>query len=106
MDIGEDTNVYSATELAFYLNKDGEEYVKFFDDDSPFAPWNRAFKREGAYFGYNKTCYFGMNYYDTLVSVEELKDISLKFRGSSNQRVIDVKKTLQTNDIVWVENLK
>lgn len=38
--------------------------------------------------------------------VEELKDISLKFRGSSNQRVIDVKKTLATNEIVWVENLK
>lgn len=38
--------------------------------------------------------------------VEELKDISLKFRGSSNQRVIDVKRTLETNEIVWVENLK
>ncbi len=38
--------------------------------------------------------------------VEELKDISLKFRGSSNQRVIDVKKTLKTNEIVWVEGLK
>ncbi len=38
--------------------------------------------------------------------VEELKDISLKFRGSSNQRIIDVKKTLKTNEIVWVENLK
>ena len=38
--------------------------------------------------------------------VEELKDISLKFRGSSNQRVIDVKKTLATNEIVWVEGLK
>ena len=24
--------------------------------------------------------------------VEELKDISLKFRGSSNQRIIDIKK--------------
>lgn len=29
--------------------------------------------------------------------VEELKNLSLKFRGSSNQRVIDVKKTLQNN---------
>ena len=36
--------------------------------------------------------------FDVLVDgpfVEELKDIRLKFRGSSNQRVIDVPKTLQ-----------
>ena len=32
--------------------------------------------------------------------VEELKDIRLKFRGSSNQRVIDVKKTLAAKKIV------
>ena len=32
--------------------------------------------------------------------VEALKDISLKFRGSSNQRIIDVKRTLETGDIV------
>ncbi len=32
--------------------------------------------------------------------VEELKDIRLKFRGSSNQRVIDVKQTLKQNKIV------
>ncbi len=32
--------------------------------------------------------------------VEEKKDITLKFRGSSNQRVIDVKKTLAQNKIV------
>ena len=32
--------------------------------------------------------------------VEELKDIRLKFRGSSNQRVIDVKKTLDAKRIV------
>lgn len=31
--------------------------------------------------------------------VEDLHDISLKFRGSSNQRVIDVKKTLATKRI-------
>lgn len=31
-----------------------------------------------------------------------LKDISLKFRGSSNQRIIDVKKTLETGSItIW-----
>ena len=32
--------------------------------------------------------------------VLELKDISLRFRGSKNQRVIDVKKTLNSDDIV------
>ena len=32
--------------------------------------------------------------------VEELRDITLKFRGSSNQRVIDVKKSLKQNKVV------
>ncbi len=32
--------------------------------------------------------------------VEELKDISLKFRGSKNQRIIDVKKTLEAGSAV------
>ncbi len=41
--------------------------------------------------------------FDVLVDgayVEELKDIRLKFRGSSNQRVIDIPKTLQAKKIV------
>lgn len=32
--------------------------------------------------------------------VESLHDISLKFRGSSNQRVIDMKKSIESNKIV------
>lgn len=32
--------------------------------------------------------------------VESLKNLTLKFRGSSNQRVIDMKKTLSENKIV------
>ena len=31
---------------------------------------------------------------------EELKDISLNFRGSSNQRIIDMKKTRATGQVV------
>ena len=34
---------------------------------------------------------------------EELKDIRLRFRGSSNQRVIDVKKTLEAGEVVLFE---
>ena len=32
--------------------------------------------------------------------IDKLRDITLKWRGSSNQRVIDVKKTLEENKIV------
>lgn len=32
--------------------------------------------------------------------VEELKDVTLHWKGSSNQRVIDVKKTLETGEVV------
>jgi anaerobic ribonucleoside-triphosphate reductase activating protein len=41
--------------------------------------------------------------FDVLVDgpyIEELKDIRLKFRGSSNQRVIDVKATLEKGECV------
>ncbi len=32
--------------------------------------------------------------------IEDKKDLTLKFRGSSNQRIIDVKKSLEKNTIV------
>lgn len=36
--------------------------------------------------------------------IDELRDISLQFRGSSNQRIIDVQKTLEKNEVVlWQE---
>ena len=48
-----------------------------------------------------------LKYSDVLVDgayVDELRDISLPFKGSSNQRIIDVQKSLSENKIIlWVE---
>ena len=47
-----------------------------------------------------------LSYIDVLVDgefVEEKKNISLAFRGSENQRIIDLKKTFETGDIVIYE---
>lgn len=32
--------------------------------------------------------------------IEDLKDLTLKFRGSSNQRIIDINKSLEQNQII------
>ena len=48
-----------------------------------------------------------MRYIDVLVDgpfIEELKDISLQFRGSSNQRIIDIPATRRSVKIIlWEE---
>lgn len=35
--------------------------------------------------------------------IQELKDLKLRFRGSSNQRVIDVQKTLESGEVVVLD---
>ena len=48
-----------------------------------------------------------LKYTDVLVDgayVDELRDISLAFRGSNNQRIIDVPKSLEQNKVIlWQE---
>ena len=36
--------------------------------------------------------------------IEEQRDITLKFRGSKNQRLIDVKETLKQGEIITIQN--
>ena len=48
-----------------------------------------------------------LSFVDVLVDgpfVEEKKNLSLRFRGSSNQRIIDVPASLQTGEIVLWED--
>lgn len=47
-----------------------------------------------------------INYIDYIVDgefIEELKDLKLRFKGSSNQRIINVKESLATDSIVLWE---
>ena len=47
-----------------------------------------------------------MNYLDTLIDgqyIDELHDFTLKYRDSSNQRVIDVQKSIKENKIILYE---
>ena len=57
----------------------------------------------------NETTHELLKYLDYVVDgkfVEELKNPSLQFRGSSNQRIIDVKKTLQEHKVVLWDKLE
>lgn len=47
-----------------------------------------------------------LQYLDVLVDgpyVEERKDLNLRFRGSNNQRVIDVKESLKSEDVILLD---
>ena len=48
-----------------------------------------------------------INYIDILIDgeyVDELRDITLAFKGSPNQRIIDVKETLKQGEIITIQN--
>ncbi len=49
-----------------------------------------------------------ISYIDILVDgkfIEELKNLSLRFRGSSNQRIIEVKESLEKGEIILWEGM-
>lgn len=85
----------------------------------PFLQFEAAneLARAAKNFGLNVWCYTGFKFeeipenrlenIDVLIDgefIESLRDLELQFRGSSNQRIIDVKKTFAQKKIVlWTE---
>ncbi len=110
------------------LNLLGRSYINGFTllGGEPMEPENRAVllpflkKVRDKYPDLSIWCYSGytfeellksgaddiLEYIDVLVDGEfvlEKKDIRLPFRGSSNQRILDVKSSLSQNEPVWYE---
>lgn len=79
-----------------------EDLIMFVHDNFNKTQW--------LYTGYHWNDIKNLNiikYLDVVVDgpyIEELRDVSLKWRGSSNQRVIDVRKSLETGQVVlWCD---
>lgn len=113
------------------LTELGKDYIMGLSllGGEPFEPENRAAltdlleKAKQKYPEKQVWCYTGfqfeellkqetakkmLKYIDVLVDgkfVEELKSADLIFRGSSNQRIIDVKKSLEAGSVVWLEGI-
>ena len=80
------------------------EYFKFKHPEKSIWVWT-GFKYEDIIKMENNYNIF--NYIDVLVDgqfEEDKKDLTLKWRGSSNQRVINCKKSLAENKIILKEN--
>ena len=80
------------------------EYFKFKHPEKSIWVWT-GFKYEDIIKMENNYNIF--NYIDVLVDgqfEEDKKDLTLKWRGSSNQRVIDCKKSLAKNKIILKED--
>lgn len=109
-------------ELISELDKDYISGITFSGGD-PFYPENRVYihtlaayvkqvihKTVWMYTGYSWEEIKdekGIENFDVIVDgeyIESLRDTNLKWRGSSNQRVIDVKKSLETGEVVlWCD---
>ena len=57
-------------------------------------------KQRGTNFNYDKVIYLSHGYGGNITN---LNDITLKFKGSSNQRLVDVPKSLERGEVVLYE---
>lgn len=126
-DFGKPFTKLTEEEILAELDKD---YIKGLSllGGEPFEPENRAaltqlLKRVREKYPQKTVwCYTGFEFegltdptakamlylIDVLVDgkfVEELKSPDLIFRGSSNQRIIDVKKSLEAGEVIWLEGV-
>lgn len=126
-DFGKPFTKETETEILAELDKD---YIKGLSllGGEPFEPENRAAltellkKVKDKYPQKPVWCYTGFQFeelddqtaremlslIDVLVDgkfAEELKSPDLIFRGSSNQRIIAVKKSLEAGEVIWLEGV-
>ena len=120
---GKTFGIVDETELFFYLDK---EYCSgltlsggdplYIDNRESILELCRKFRRK---YGNSKTIWLYTGYYweeikdlpimqyiDVLVDgpyIEELRDLTAEWCGSTNQRVIDVQKSLDSNEVVLYE---
>lgn len=119
---GEEFNLSTFIEIDNALNRDYIEGLTILGGD-PFEPENiemitgmcefyksnNPLKSIWVYTGYlyeDLKDLEIMDYIDVLVDgpfIESKKDISLQFRGSGNQRIIDIKKTKKAGEVVLWE---
>ena len=98
----EETNIQSVLDLiieirAFYPDKDIWLYTGW--------TWESIFNHTHDIL-YDRMREQAIKLCDVVVDgpyIESLKDMTLKWRGSSNQRVIDVKKSLQADTVILYE---
>lgn len=102
---GEPFDVRNRSEVTYLMNR-----VRMFYGDTKSIWVFSGYVFEDHCFRYSrrsgKAAFLFLSYIDVLVDgpfVKELKNISLKFRGSENQRIIDVRKSMKQNKVVLWE---
>jgi len=101
--LGKDLHIFLTNNPVSVNNWTYERFIKKFKENLPDRDiwvwsgftWEEILEDENR-FSLIKEC-------DILIDgkyMDNLKDLNLKWRGSSNQRVIDIKKSLEKNEVI------